>query len=139
MDQIPTQYDIIIWIACAFVVLITLQKSWATIRRWFGIGDAISGLPELTEQVGLMATTLEEFKGTLSEIEGQVANSHESNLRENIDANHEEVLDQLCMMNQSIAAANAVSAAALEKSNDNEKAVVRLWERIDSLHPPGSE
>lgn len=127
-----------------------LQKAWPTVRRWFGIGDAIGGLPELTEQVGLLATTLAELSEKfdhvnrkIESIEDQVANSHEKNFRDDVDDKHDEVLKKhseishrLSELSDAVSSATSVAAAALEVSNNNEKATVRLWERIDFHHPP---
>lgn len=132
----PTATSIVIWIACAVAVIVMLGKSWPTLKRWFGIGDAIGGLPELTEQVGLLATNVVEMGEQICRIENEVSNDHTLNLRDDMDSKHSEVIERIQGMEDRMTATSAIVASVLERQTEGDKALVRLWERIDFHHPP---
>ena len=146
----PTSGDIIIWIICAIAAIVLISKGWPLIKRMVATGDAISTLPELTEQVGLLTTAFDDFTKEMrgvadrvKSVEEHVANSHTINLRDDLDQKHDESMSAIADTRSDVADIKArqnadalVLAGIVERQNDGEKAIVRVYERIERHHPP---
>lgn len=110
---VPETPDIVTWIITACLALVLLVKVWPVIRRAVSTGDAIGGLPELVKDVA-------ELKTLIVEVRNEVKNSHEMNLRDDLDDKHDVLIARMDQADE-----NAAKHLAWSNQETN-----RLWSAI---------
>lgn len=148
----PSSQDILLWVACLVVVIMVLVRSWAWVSKTVTVTNSLRTIPDLIEQVGLLATTMEGADTSIStmqsqvcalaekvdRIEYQVSNTHIINMREDMDLKHEDSMNQLQNLKGEIKNLQrqgsdqmTLLANTIERQSDFDRMLHRLWRKID--------
>lgn len=162
----PSSQDVLLWVVCFFIVAGVLVKSWSWVTKTVFVTNSLKDLPALVEQVGILASTVESLTKSVkttsstiedtknnvcalaqqvNRIEEQVANTHPTNLRDDMDMKHADSMRRMESLQTEVEALREqgevrmhLLASTIERQTDFDKAIARIWEKIDPSPSGGS-